>query len=347
MVEIVNTTVPSMLLSTQHYDVNDYLYLQNAVDMVIYIVTVPIPPLLIVAGIVGNFYSFRLMNQKKYEKSTTCFYMRCMAVYDSLYIYGRMFLRYLLVVAPHLFRSDAVNKPFCLYYTASHVFGAYLSPWILVVMAVDRFIALTWPLKASTLCTMRRAKTTAVIIFILGAIVGGGQAMRTYKDTHKHWLCPYPFDKPWDDIFAAIEIVYITLLPIIFLVILNFGILFAVQRSRLNKSLNKTESASSDSSITIATIMVTSAFLFFQIFSDKMNNFFWSNWDGNISTSVRMLLKRLMVNVGILSENMNYCFNAYIYVLSCKRLRKEMFDIIFPNRVRKGVKSSSAGRKSA
>jgi hypothetical protein len=59
-----------------------------------------------IVGLVGNFFNYLLVSQKKYEKSTTCFYMCCMAVFDC---YGRMFLRYPSVMAPHLLENTYIN----------------------------------------------------------------------------------------------------------------------------------------------------------------------------------------------------------------------------------------------
>jgi hypothetical protein len=53
--------------------------LKNGVDIAVYIMSVPIPPILVIVGLFGNSMSFILMNQKKYEKSTACFYMRVLA----------------------------------------------------------------------------------------------------------------------------------------------------------------------------------------------------------------------------------------------------------------------------
>ena len=36
-----------------------------------------------------------------------------MAVFDTVYIYGRMVLRYPLVVAPYLFKDLEVEEPYC------------------------------------------------------------------------------------------------------------------------------------------------------------------------------------------------------------------------------------------
>jgi hypothetical protein len=175
-------------VSTNSYTWTEYTeenFVKHTVDIAILFMTVPLPPILAMAGLFGNFLSFLLMSQKKYDKSTTCFYMRCLAAADCLYIYGRMVLRYLLVIAPSLFANTQVKKPYCLYYHASFLMGVLVSPWILVVMAFDRFLAITWPLKAPIICTMRRAKITTVLVFLMGLGCSLTNIMRTRQMKYK------------------------------------------------------------------------------------------------------------------------------------------------------------------
>jgi hypothetical protein len=292
--------------------------------------TVPIPPILIVLGLVGNILSFLLMSQKKYKKSTTCFYMRCMAIFDSIYIFGRMFLRYLLVMAPQLFRNREVKKAYCLFYFVALVMGMVLSPLILVVMSFDRFLALTWPLKAATICTIRRARITASVIFLFGICIGLVNLARNFQEKFKYWLCPYHFNEPWDNIFEVNFAVFAAYIPIIFLVFFNTGVLLAVYRSKRNKELNRTSSCSNDSSITLATILVTSAFIGLQM-TGKVDSVFWSVFKGEVTKDVQQL-QRLFLNISVLFEYTNYCLNSFLYTLACKRLRRELINTMLPTR---------------
>jgi hypothetical protein len=304
-------------------------FLKRGVDVAVYLATIPSPPLLIIIGVVGNLLSFILMNQKKYEKSTTCFYMRCVAVSDSLYIYGRMILRYLLVMAPHLFASMAVKEPFCLYYFVNLAMGTVLSPLLIMAMGFDRFFALTWPLKAASFCTMRRARITAFTVLIFGAIFGLIQVKSKWHEKYQFWLCPYVFVSPWDEVYVTVKGIISAFVPMVTLTFFNVGILVAIYRSK-RKALQRSATSTNESSITLATVMTTSAFIAFQI-PTKVNDFFWTNWHSEVTKDVQQL-QRLTLNLAIATENMNYCLNSYIYVLGCKRLRREMFAICFCKR---------------
>jgi hypothetical protein len=278
-------------------------------------------------GLVGNLLSYLLMNQSKYSKSTTCFYMRCLAIFDSAYIIGRMVLRYLLVVASDILLQPVAKTYFCLFYLAFLHFTLILSPLILTTMAFDRFVALTWPLKAAALCTMRRSKQVTFAIVSTGVVIGCAQLLRSERPLLRSWYCPYHFKVGRiisDKITSAIYIY----LPMICLVICNIGIICALKNSNKDFSrISKTRrSSSKERSITKTTIMVTCLFIIscipFQL--EEL----WHRLNYNRSPQEILHIKIVTINFAILMENLNYCLNFYMYGLSCKRFRKELVMIL-------------------
>ncbi|XP_064626313.1 P2Y purinoceptor 12-like [Lineus longissimus] len=293
-----------------------------------FIIVIIIPPVLAVVGGIGNFLSFLLMNQPKYSKSTTCFYMRCLAKFDSVYIFGRMILRYLLVVASNILLEQAVETYFCLFYLSVFYFGCVLSPLLLTIMAIDRFVALTWPLKAANVCTMRRSKQLVFGTTSLGAVLGLIQLLRSHRPELISWYCPYHF-KVAAGVFDQVFNVVTAYIPIICLLFCNLGIIRAVYKSKreLSHLSNTKRSSSTEKSITSTTVMVTCIFIISKIpmlFEDS----FWSYNSFDPTSKLIVHLKILSINFAILMESLNYCLNFYMYGLSCKRFRKELLIII-------------------
>ncbi|XP_064626851.1 G-protein coupled receptor 183-A-like [Lineus longissimus] len=285
-----------------------------------------LPPILVVVGMLGNILSFLLMNQSKYSKSTTCFYMRCLAISDSAYIFGRMIQRYLLVVASNILLEPSIKTYFCLFYFAMFHFGLILSPLLLTVMAIDRFVALTWPLKAATVCTMRRSKQLVFVIISLGTVLGCAQLFRSYHEDLRSWYCTYHFigHLVFDQVFNAI-IIYI---PFVCLLICNIGIIRAIFISARDTSLSRRKRPSSiETSITNTTLMVTCIFII-SIIPNRFEQLFWLYLNYDPSSELIFHIQVLTANFAIFMESLNYCLNFYMYVLSCKRFRKELLIII-------------------
>jgi hypothetical protein len=161
--------------------------------------------------------------------------------------------------------------------------------------------------------------------------------MRTRQMKYKAWLCPYHFSEPRDEIHAMVMNVLQLFLPFAALSIFNIGIISAVRRSKHDKSLNKSSTSAKSSSITSATILVTMSFLIFQT-PTIAQGFVWEYWEVDVTKTIEQF-QRLSINLSILLESANFCFNSYLYVLPCSRLRKEMFDILFCRRMKLMSKS--------
>jgi hypothetical protein len=237
-------------------------------------------------------------------------------------------LRNVLAIGPSVFLAPHVRRPFCLFYNATSYFALSLSPWILVVMALDRFVALTWPLKAANICTMRRAKATATCIITVGVFFGGLQVLRKEQLKYKSWFCPTHFDTPMDERFDTIYGVQFFYIPVILMVIFNFGIALAVNRSMTkSKYLSSTQTHSGiERTITITTMLVTSAFVLFYL-PKRIHLTVWGMWRGTLTDDI-ITLQRFTLNLGITMENVNYSLNSYLYCMTCKRFRKELKEIL-------------------
>jgi hypothetical protein len=291
-----------------------------------------LPPILATIGLVGNLLSYLLMNQSKYSKSTTCFYMRCLAIFDSAYVIGRMVLRYLLVLASDLFLQPVVRTSFCLFYLAFLYFAILLSPLILTVMSFDRFVALTWPLKAATLCTMRRSKQVTFIIVTIATIMACVQLLREHRSDLTSWYCPYHFKKVAGMIFDEVYDLIVVYIPTFCLLVCNTGIIHAVHKS--NKDLSRLSqsqrSSSKEKTITSTTVLVTCIFIVSNI-PMLFDKFYWrvhSDWSYSKSSKTRLYIQYFTLNFAVFMESLNYCLNFYIYGLSCRRFRKELMMII-------------------
>lgn len=124
-------------------------------------------PFIFTIGTICNILTFIVMRRKRMRHQSTYFYMAVLAVADELvlicgclnfwvYVYTSQTL---LIVSALLCKLISV----ALYATF------HFSVWMVVTMTIERFIAVTYPLQASSWCTVKRAKlaTFIIAIFIL------------------------------------------------------------------------------------------------------------------------------------------------------------------------------------
>jgi len=128
-------------------------------------------PLMIVVGSVANFLVFLVMRRPKMRHQTTGFYMAILAIADELALLCGCLNKWLWefnkVTILHM--SPAACKIFSsIFYTTMD-----FSVWMVVIMTVERFIAVTFPLKAAYFCTIKKAKyatlATLVVTFAVNA----------------------------------------------------------------------------------------------------------------------------------------------------------------------------------
>lgn len=122
-------------------------------------------PVIFFVGTVCNILTFIVMRRKKMRHQSTYFYMAVLAIADEMVlIFGCLnFWLYLYsgmnVVLLHDITCRLVSLG--LYATL------HFSVWVVVIMTIERFIAVALPLQASHLCTVKRAKTAVILLSVV------------------------------------------------------------------------------------------------------------------------------------------------------------------------------------
>ena len=116
-------------------------------------------------GLVGNFLSGLVMFQKKNMTISCYFYMGILAMLDSVPI----LVSWAHWVMDHTMGIVPSPKSHVMYCQAIFAVlgGCILSgTYVILAMTFDRYVAVNWPLKALTWCSVKRAKITTLIIFV-------------------------------------------------------------------------------------------------------------------------------------------------------------------------------------
>jgi hypothetical protein len=131
------------------------------IDLFIRVLIYYIQPVILIIGLIGNTLSFTVMQRPRYSKGSTWVYLRFMAFCDNTYLLFVGGHRYIGLFVP---LQKILGDVFCKeYYYMVFVSGCATTLGMLF-MTSDRFIAVWWPLKASSLCTKRRAKITLICL---------------------------------------------------------------------------------------------------------------------------------------------------------------------------------------
>ncbi|KAK2140274.1 hypothetical protein LSH36_1411g00000 [Paralvinella palmiformis] len=118
---------------------------------------------LAIFGILGNMLAFIVLCRQK-KRLTTNVLLQTLAVADTLVLISSILLRSMRFVHWRAY-DDVFHYVFLALYPCVYFFRL-ADIWITVLMTVDRYIAVCHPLKAQSLCTLRRTYITIAIILV-------------------------------------------------------------------------------------------------------------------------------------------------------------------------------------
>ncbi|CAF0924928.1 unnamed protein product [Rotaria sordida] len=128
-------------------------------------------PILIIFGSICNIMTFIVMRRRRMRVSSTCFYMAALAVTDTLVLWTGCLNQWFYII--HVPTVVAKSNFTCKLLPFLFVFFADASVWIIVCMSFERYFAVSRPLRASQMCTTKRAKWVLLIMFIVFALIDG------------------------------------------------------------------------------------------------------------------------------------------------------------------------------
>ncbi len=289
-------------------------------------------PVIFIIGIIGNILILLIMGRKKFKGTTTCVYLRAMALADLLVLLTGMLPEWLSANYDITFKliSAATCK--------TEKFISYsigdTAIWILVVFTVDRFVAVCFPLHKSDIFSPSKAK-----YWCLGALLTS-----FVKNFHVIWtrgpeyftnddgeevlkkMCgrPEPFTtferfiRPW------IAFALISAIPFFVIILCNTGIIRTLIMARRQNLGHKKQSSKQDKTYMQLTFMCLSAsfaFLFFITPSIVLliGKPYWSQ--NNDAYAISKAVNNQLTYV-------NHSINFFLYCISGKRFRIELCKLI-------------------
>lgn len=122
-------------------------------------------PLLTVTGTIGNIVSVMVFFRTRLRKLSSSYYLSALCISDT----GFLLVNFLLWL--NLFNINIYNRNGCCQlFTFLSGFCSALSVWFVVAFTIERFIAVIYPLKRQTMCTVKRAKSVLIGLIVVSAI---------------------------------------------------------------------------------------------------------------------------------------------------------------------------------
>ncbi|XP_041773112.1 growth hormone secretagogue receptor type 1-like [Anopheles merus] len=150
------------LSPAQEFDQQTFVYYAEVLSVINFYYV----PALVLFGSIGNVLSVLVFFKTKLRKLSSSYYLAALGLSDTFYLIGQ-FVAWLNLVDLKIY----IQEICCRFFTFSSSLCCFLSVWFVVAFTVERFIAVLYPLKRQTMCTVRRAKIVIFALTIAGIFI--------------------------------------------------------------------------------------------------------------------------------------------------------------------------------
>ncbi|XP_029668404.1 thyrotropin-releasing hormone receptor-like isoform X1 [Formica exsecta] len=171
-------------------------------------------PILVHLGLLGNCLSVCVFFGTKLRYFSSSIYLGALAISDAIFLVT-VFVVWLVMVKIDLFNRWGFNQFFIYLSTLS----SFLSVWLVVAFTVERYVAVRWPLRRQSLCTVARAKTVVISLTILAILVCSPVLLFSTSNTggcdlDSNW-------ESWANAYNTFDTIMTFALPLTMIVIFN------------------------------------------------------------------------------------------------------------------------------
>ncbi|XP_064625080.1 thyrotropin-releasing hormone receptor-like [Lineus longissimus] len=285
-----------------------------------------LPPILVILGVPGNILSILVMS--RYRDKSIGFFMLALAACDTHLLLVPTICMFVVQNFPTYINQNILCKIF--------LFTAYAgfewSNWTLVLMTVDRMVAVCFVFKAQSICTVRRAKilfSSVLIFFTFTSIFCLWTAVPIFVPECNTLMCVLDIPSNLNDVYNIFDVVVSIFLPFFIVLILNILIIREIVKNReIRKQLcqSNTSAGTRDQHLTIMLLVVSCLFLVCSLpyAVDRIVVAFKPSEDDEYWRKTRVLIFSLCEK----SLYINPAINFYIYCLSSQKFRQDLRDKI-------------------
>ena len=219
-------------------------------------------PVIILVGTMGNFLSFVIMLRREMRQTPTFLYLATLAVADTCVLYLSALKTWVRTISGFelLHMSNAGCK---IIFFIIH-FSINFSAWLIVAVTIERFLAVWYPLKANTLCSLSRARFIVLmiaLIFILNSHIFWTAELHHYPVSGHSSCQAYAYENFVCNVFPWIHMVLYSFLPFVILLVFNSLIIVSLVKNKgIFSNMTKDERSSREKHHRLAITLLSISF---------------------------------------------------------------------------------------
>ncbi|EFN81825.1 Rhodopsin, GQ-coupled [Harpegnathos saltator] len=194
----------------------------SVADVLLHNIQLYYSPILVHLGLLGNCLSVCVFFGTKLRRASSSIYLGALAVSDSGFLVT-IFVVWLNMFHVHLFNEQG----FCQFFVYLSTLCSFLSVWLVVAFTVERYVAVKYPLRRQSLCTVARAKVVIIWLTILAVLLSSPVLLfsgpRTVLTRYGNATLCYLVNgwESWATVYNGIDTVLTFAVPLTIIVIFN------------------------------------------------------------------------------------------------------------------------------
>ncbi|XP_061172976.1 growth hormone secretagogue receptor type 1-like [Saccostrea echinata] len=267
--------------------------------------------------------SFLIMVQREMRQTSTFFYLATLAVADTGVLYISAFKTWITVLTGYelLHQSDAACK---ILIFLTHFF-VHFSAWLIVAVTVERFLAVWFPLRATTMCSLARAKFVTVIIAMIFILINSHifWTAELYSLPSGQVRCmSYAYENLVCKVFPWIYLILYSFLPVLVLFLFNTLIIVSLVKNKpLFQAMTKTDQQMRYDHQKLAICLLVISFTWIVTTMPRPLYRFFMEKPKNIEKQAEAVFVRTLC---FMLMYINHAVNFFIYGLTGQRFRMEL-----------------------
>lgn len=149
------------------------------------------PPVLVFLGSIGNILSLLVLSRRSLRNLSSSYFLAALNINDTC------FLMCVLITWLAYFDINISNYDYaCQILTFMSGLCSFLSVWLVVAFTAERFVAVLFPLRRRTLCTVKKACKVLLFTTLFGCLFNAPQlflAKLVYSEHLNEKICGYRF----------------------------------------------------------------------------------------------------------------------------------------------------------
>ncbi len=197
-------------------------------------------------------------------------------------------------------------------------FGAYE----IVLMTLDKVIAITIPHKAKSICTPKRAKLLSFLMFMILFVLNVPQFMFTSLIAGTKQCARYVVTAWYVTAYSYLYILLFPIVPVVLLFVMNTVIIRTVWKRRQLHSNTSERSNSSESQLTAMLVLVSLVFVVFLLPFETRAIYYYLA--GKPATPEQYAVYFFLFHVTAALYLLNHCINFFLYLISGSKFRNDI-----------------------